>query len=558
MRNPWVPRERHSLVVAFALWLAKLARPVLRVAGVEEQPFRELLALRIRLDLRAGEGLNRITLPLVLSMSWLSGIVPGAASLLIEDPFRWCLLEMAWTMGFLGLALLLQLGNLLVDPTDLELAGPLPVSEATLYAARITHAFTYISLLAVCVHFWPVFLCGFRLSPWGPLALLPVAALSTLFVVAAVAGLFALILRVFGPQRFRRITLWLQVTVAAMGMGGLHLMRGLIDFEAVVAAIDRSSWLLALFPPAPFAGLFAVLTGNGSAFHGQLALLALAVPPLLFVVATRLASRNLISGLLWSDAREPARRSPWGPSPFQRLGTWVARTRVRRAGYDYALAHSRRESVFLRAAYTQVFGIGAMAFSTAMISSGAVGEWNRVAAPFALYVLPLLVPTLMELAAATEEPGRFAMLKPLPLDAVEEFYAGAVLGVLFGTALPAALGIALVASLMSGAGLLGDVAFAAAFAFATSLFFARRMAVPMPFSRAMTYVNVNAPNLPVVLGAIVAVACNVGIHAGLRFFAAPFHLALTPLFVLWCVREYRALAPALARHGTRADLVPLK
>ena len=53
----------------------------------------------------------------------------------MDDPYIWASIELTWTMGLLAMILMLQLGNLLLDSTDLHVVGPLPVSERTLYAA---------------------------------------------------------------------------------------------------------------------------------------------------------------------------------------------------------------------------------------------------------------------------------------------------------------------------------------------------------------------------------------------------------------------------------------
>ena len=79
--NPWRSRERASVIIQVAMWVTDRCRFLFRVLGVQEQPFREIVKARVMLDLRGGQGLDRVTLPILLIMLWLSGILPAVIAL---------------------------------------------------------------------------------------------------------------------------------------------------------------------------------------------------------------------------------------------------------------------------------------------------------------------------------------------------------------------------------------------------------------------------------------------------------------------------------------------
>lgn len=553
--SPWREREKSSLILQFSLWLADRFRGLLTALGVEYGPFRELLRMRLALDMRPGKGMDKINLPILLALMWLAGLMPGVFALLVTDPFEWAFIEILITSGLLAVIMVLQLANLLMDGTDLHVVGPLPVKERTLFAARFAHACIYVCLLAVCLHMWPAFLAMFRVAWWAPVALAPTALVSTVFVAGSVALLYALLLRLFGPERFQRVTLWTQIGLSAMAMGGVHIVNQFVDYSGLFDYVQENPGALAALPFTWFAGMFALLAGAATTQNMMFTVAAILAPIVVAYVALRLSSRDLIAGLTAVQGGGDVKR-PWRDSPSQRVGRRLCGSATELAGYNWALALSRREPAFLRTAYAQIAGMSMMAFSFAFITRSGNEVFPLHLLGYSLYILPMLIPTVLELGAYTEHPEAMRFLRALPADEPGRFKIGAIKALLFGTAfLPyAVLGpIVLLLSIGAGTHAAGGTLYAFTVALWLGFATTRRVSLTFPFSLKQRHGNVNTANFGVVMGLLVVIALCIGAHFALMRFLPAFAPVAAGLVAVAAFREYRALDASFARKARRYD-----
>ncbi len=539
----WKERDSKSLLVRFVLRCCDAARPVLAAAGVTQYAeFRTLLEARIRLDLRGGEAFNRFGLPIMLAMIWLSGFLPGIFALFLDDGFLWMSIAQAWSMFLVGMVLLLQLGNILVDTTDVHVVGPLPVADRTLYAARIVHAFAYVSLLAGCVAFWPMLLGAIGVSPWV-LALYPVCAVfSTMLVVAAVALFYAAVLRVFGPSRFQSVVTWLQVAVSALAFGGYQVFARVVQWREAVELFEAHPKLMAGLPPLYYGALYELLTGAFTQRNLALGLAGVLLPLVAFALATQLAAGDLVRGLLSPAQRDRTASRSWKPprSHLPWLASFVTSSRDERAGFDYAISLSRTERLYLRMAFSQVIGFSVMAFVMAMMFTPSSEGWSFHLAPFALYVVPLLLPTIVEMGQMTENPAGAWIFEALPVDEPERVFRGAIKGLLFGTAFPAFAAICLVAGLVSGVEGLADLLLAFELTAILSFVTVRRMNVRLPFTFKFRHGHSQAVNVLTVMVIFFFIVLAIGAHALVRLHL-PLQLACIAVLAVFVVYTYRGL-----------------
>ncbi len=542
MASPWIEWRTPPLPVRAAGASARALAPLLRLARIEPLAFERILVARVSLEVRGDKAPRRFSAVLTLVLCTLSGLVPAALAYLIEDPYLWSLQELTLTTCILSLGLFFQLSNLLLDGTDLHVIGPLPVPERTLYAARIAHTLLYASALAACIHAFPLLAAGLRFGPRAWLALPPAAALATVFAVAAVALVHALLLRLFGPERHRRATLWAQIVLGVCVMVGGQIWHRVIDFEALFQRLGALPRLVLAFPPAWFAGVFAALMGQRDRIHAELAGLALAAPVLALACALALARRDLIAGLSLGGGGAAAR--PWSTSFFQRLGRRIASGPAERAGYDWALCVSRREPAFLRTAYPQIASYSILGISFFFSS----GSFDRELAPYLPFSVLLIVPTVLELSAFSERPADAGCLLPLPLEPRGRFYAGTLKGLLAGTALPAYVLLLTVAALLCGLAALPGLLLSASLIAWLALVLARLERVPLPFSRQMRYgASGNVDVGRVILALLVSVGA--GLLYALLGLVPGGRLAGAAVAALLAVREWRALERTLVRRG---------
>ncbi|MBM3984702.1 MAG: hypothetical protein FJ296_03270, partial [Planctomycetes bacterium] len=267
-----------GLLVALGAWLAlRLARP-LSLLGVDGRACAEIVRTRLRLDQRGPPGLALgtaslsarsgdvlgIGLVLMLYLFWLMGLGIGVAALLgVPGPMFVALVSGA-TLGLFSLQLVLFYGTLLLDPTDIGVLHSRPVSGRTLFAARLLHVATYLLCGSVALCFFPAVLGCLAFPPLAVLVAVPLAVTgSALLALGLVALAYATLLRLVGPTRFQRATLWVQIAAGTFLMGGVQLVVPVVRHSGLAAAVAERPELLAGLPPFHHAALFKVLAGAG-------------------------------------------------------------------------------------------------------------------------------------------------------------------------------------------------------------------------------------------------------------------------------------------------------
>src|SRR5262245_4827527 len=218
--DPWRPAAERSYLLRAVLWAADRLRRPIAAAGVDFPVFRECLRVKLLLELRSasrsGPSTGAAGLALGVVMFWFVGLLTGLVALLSRDAWNWIAVSQSVSMGFLGMLLLAQFASLLVDPSDIGVVSPHPVPDRTLFAARLAHVAAYVTLLATPFALGSMLLAVFGKPVLQVLLVFPLISLcSTLLTVGIVALLFALSLRIFGPARFQRVTLWIQIAGAA-------------------------------------------------------------------------------------------------------------------------------------------------------------------------------------------------------------------------------------------------------------------------------------------------------------------------------------------------------
>ena len=264
-RSPWRRPRRSVVLLPAVMRAAELFRGLLEAGGVDWPRFRTILELRLRLDLetRPGRGQSAeasagFGLTLMATFLWLTGLMPGVLALVARDATLWMAAGQALSMFFLAMVLLGPMSLLLIDASDVALLAPLPVSDRTMFAARLAHTLAYTTLLALCGAFFPTFLGCFVFPPWLVLPLYPLCTLLSSFVVVGGFGLLmGVVLRLFGPGRFQRAVLWVQVAGSAALIAGTQIAPRLAPVRKQLPGLLESSWFRFLVPPMHYAGLFS-------------------------------------------------------------------------------------------------------------------------------------------------------------------------------------------------------------------------------------------------------------------------------------------------------------
>lgn len=452
--SPWRPRPRSGMLGAWYLRRFDRRRALLERLGLQPEAFLRILELKLENDARGADGRAKGVLTLGLAVlfatSWLAGFLPGMLLLFVKPPALWWMASVSATLGFLLLLVMLGLyDTLLVDATDVAVIASLPVSDRTLYAARLAHLSFYVALMSLLICFWPMFLGPFGFPWWAVFLGVPLtAALTALFAVGAVALLYALVLRILGPGRFQRASLYAQVAALVLTMVGPQLISRLSILQPLVQAF-RPEWAL-LLPPAWFGGLFSLLLGQHDALTLALAALALLVPLLMLVVALRLASRHFVAALAAGSTGDRAGRARWRRPWSAGLARLVCRGESERTGWLLALPLVRRDRVFVRGAWPGFLGstlIGVVIFLPLPAHGHALPAGLSLCG---LYMCALAFSALLQLMKFSEHARARWLYAVAPVSDAAGLARGAAKALLVCVLLPAQLIASLIGLALGG------------------------------------------------------------------------------------------------------------
>jgi ABC-2 type transport system permease protein len=555
----WESRDDGMIVGAAVSAAGRLARP-LAALGVDPLAFRELLRTRLRLDMRGvpalalgsaapgaasgKDGFFTFGLALLLAVQWLAGLPAGLLALFKPPPEIWMAAVSATTMGLLGLQLALSYGSLLVDPTDIGVLSSRPVSGRTLFAARLAHVTVYLLLSCASLSFFPMFLGCLGYPFWAVLLLVPLCVLlSALLTLGLVALFYAVALRLVGPSRFQRLVFAVQIALTALLMGGVQVALPLMRHSHVVQVLVDRPELRLLVPPLHFGGLFRVVLGEGGPGDGWLAAAALLLPALALALSVVLAGRHFVAGIAGALAPQAERGVRWPAGWLSALGARLVRSREEHAAFDFALAVSRRDRVFLRQVLPGLIGTGVVGLSLLVPGRMEHGAERVVPylVPLGIYFLAINAPMILEASRFSEHWAARWLFAAAPVSGPRSLLRGAALALLLGWVAPVVLVAGALIAALAGLATLPDVLAALVFCTLLALFGLPALELRVPFTDAPRPNEYDLRNVGVFLllsGLVVAAG---GAHALLRWLHPLAPLALAVPAVLLVPRALRSL-----------------
>lgn len=531
-KDPWRPPEEDSLLARLLLWgVARLALPI-RCFGIEPGHFRELLRVRVLLSLRPSSAKPSVWgvagIAVSMLMTTFMGFMTGLVAVFAEDTGLWIVISQSALALLLVLLLFQFLAEVLVDPTDIGVVAPHPVSDRALFAARLSEIFCTLLLFVACFTAGNVCLALFRKPALAVLFVYPLLSLLCgLTTLGAVALLFALCLRVVGATHFQRVTLWAQILGGAVVFGGMQLTR----------VVHRQQWglwaeehhgLLLFWPPYQYGELYTLLTGQGGGPQVLPSLAAVFVPVAAFAVTLRLASRSFVAGLQ-GTLGSPTPRGGWPTGVLTRVAGFFA-PGPERQGFDFATALARREPHFLRTVVPQLVMYQAMSVGMGFGLRRDLSLFIPVSAAF----LFLVVPHLLLQVQGTAEPEARAVFLNAPVASEEALMRGALKGLLVQWVGGPALVLFGVQLFVAGLGSLPRIVLAFQLAFVCTLLFLRRYPMALPFTQTIRSAAQGAANFGLFLVSGFAIALIIGVHVLLT--SHPLVLGVGIAVLAWWLR----------------------
>ncbi len=541
-------RTEHESYPKLVLSIFDRLRPLARVFGVDYPRFRALLEVQLKLDLRrvanpSSQGFQKS--PLLVSLLYIGIGCLGGAGLLIDNP----IIGMGISLSLVSMMTIMLLVSdhvaTLLDATDSLIAGPLPVDDRTFFASRAAHIGVFMTRTAGLLGMSSLVFGSLVYPPWIfiPVYLLSLLLICVLCLVSAF-GLILVIIRVLGQERARSFIVLIQICVTVTFIGGMQVLPRIADTDIVKTTIASQEWVLTLLPPFYFGGLLAVATGSITTMSIVLASLAILAPLLLSLITVRLASGGFVANIAalatTSEGTQPAatRKTRW----YDRF----TKDPVRRAGFDFFLALSRRESQYRLRAYPSL----AISFIMGGVVGFGIGGFDATMLCMTVYMLGANLPAMLIPARFSESAEARWVLTSGPLFDAGRFNSGCVQAHLFTMQVPVLLVASLIILLLGGPSVLPDLCFALSASVIVSLIGARICGNAVPFTRKI----LKQASTEFLFDTLVIICITLaagGIHALAYVFHMQGALYLAPLLALpVCIllgRSLRDLPPLRTR-----------
>lgn len=311
------------------------------------------------------------------------------------------------SFAFVGMFLAASAGEILFNQEEADILLHRPIDPGSLLWAKV-RVLVEVSLWLSASFNIVGFFVGLLAPDGGPLFVLSHAAsltLETLFCCASVVLIYQLCLRLFGRERLDNLMTTAQVVVSIAAVIGGQMLPQLM--ARMGTSHGPMPWYVALLPPAWFAGIDAIATGNIDASSSVLAALALAsTAAVLFVAFGRLADEYQSGMQLLTEHRGRLVRQEQGGRRFvTRLVeipplSWLLRDPVSRASFVLCAAYLVRDRDVKLRIYPGLAPFLVMPFVFLMPSLGGqrqgMGSFGLALAGVYLGMVPMIATGMLQ------------------------------------------------------------------------------------------------------------------------------------------------------------------
>jgi hypothetical protein len=245
---------------------------VFALIGVDYRQWKAVSRTLLRTDFRpmtpqSGETYSLGTVGGVLKMALTFGIFGLVTAFVVAfnpDVLLTGIITLTYFTFALVTALLTQHGATVFSLADHVILGPRPVSSRTLFAIRVTNVLFH-TLLTTTFMAYPAiiaFTVAHGVNPWRGFAATAAIYSWTATVAFAVVAVYGWVLHVVGAARLQRTLGYVQLLIGVFAYGGFFLASETFNRRALQRfRLPETSWLF-LYPPAWFASLLEVATGE--------------------------------------------------------------------------------------------------------------------------------------------------------------------------------------------------------------------------------------------------------------------------------------------------------
>jgi ABC-2 type transport system permease protein len=335
--------------------------------GIDLRQVTALFVMYLKQDLRSGKSsLSRrrgeyVTsnwgMLLTLGIYSFLGLTTGSLILLRVDALLFSVIVLSFTLCIVALALSAESGNVILNESETDILGHLPIRSKTLFIAKLMNLLAFTLALAAAANLFPTFFgvwAGGSNVFFIPGHILS-AAMVSLFATAIIVVSYGILMRLVSKERFDNIVAYSQTVLTMMFMLGPQVIPRLMDRNHLKLVSGFQRYFL-LYPPAWFSGVTMLFVGRLDL--NTLALTGIGITSLLVLGAIALkkvavgysglagklasASGSVSKDSAIGGASKSRERSHRGNPTIEAIKARLLRSPVERAVFDLVSIYLRR------------------------------------------------------------------------------------------------------------------------------------------------------------------------------------------------------------------------
>ena len=240
------------------LWLFLLPTGIYQKLGAHIPHLRTILRYKLIMDDRGATGMYKLRkrnpekeINTATLLTMFLSLVMGSFLLMIfflkDDLTRMTFYFSAFSFT-LGLFLITDFSEILLDPKDNYILLPKPISARTFTVARLLHILIHITKIAVPLMIPGIIAIAISRGITGEIGYLVCAILLTLFTFVLVNAGYLLMIRIFSPRKLNSIIATVQIVFTILLYASYQILPRLMDQEDIENIVLKPIAWLWLFP----------------------------------------------------------------------------------------------------------------------------------------------------------------------------------------------------------------------------------------------------------------------------------------------------------------------
>lgn len=521
--------------------------------GADYRQLRAILELKLTLDNRRfGRGANKRQglfvkafqggLPTYVIVGLAVGFAPRYLG-----PFAGTAVVHAFVMVMLGMSLIADFSNVLLDTTDNAVLQPRPITGRTLVIARTIHIVLYLGQMAVGLSLVAMVVGCLVVHPLMPLVYLPTLAMSIVLVVGIVNFLYLSVLRWISGERLRDVVLWFQIGMTIVIVAGSQALGRMVGSNWSRMVNLEEQWWVYLVPPMWMAAPVDLLAGHWHRPQLILTAMGVVIPITFMVLVSRVLAPRFTRSLEALEGSPAGRAEPTHRS----AGSWlvsrwvggVTRSPAAGAAFEFLWVLCSRDRSFKHRTYPMIVVTILMPLPMLITNASKRGEDTAGAIGFLvmLYVAGGLLPMAIGQLRYSPQFAAAWLYEALPLAAPGEIMIGAFLALLLRFLLPGFVLMSAPIVILWGPGMLDDCLLVFSTCLLVASLHALYTAKALPFSEAFV-AGQQAGRTGTTMLLMVAAMPMYILHVGLTFLPGAVAIMSVPvlLVAVLIMRRYAA------------------